>query len=148
MNILSFRTVALGALVLVFVACSSTAVPTGQSVSSTSKIRPATACPSGGITFTTGGNGTYSVGIGDTCKLYSPVEDTACVPGSGVGYDYDFVITSGASHGTLSDTISRLATFKRTSSGDVSIALQQHYLNPGDSCKDIEYSTYGTITLN
>jgi len=147
-NIIGVRNVALGILVLGFVGCSSTPVPTAQNASTltrTSKVRPDMSCP---FTFTTGDNGTYTVGVGDSCVMNSPANQT-CELDTQPGYEYSFEITSGGSNGTLSGgTIGETqATFNRTSSGKVYISLLQ-YQYPLGTCRISGYITYGTVVLD
>jgi hypothetical protein len=153
-NIFRARTLALGMLILVFAGCASAGLPTQQNGpasigASTRNVHPDTACPDSGITFSPGNNGTYSVAVNDSCKLYGPPDIPCNASQSGV--KYEFFISSGGSHGTLSGTGQSdgksLATFRRTSTGDVSIYLNQTRLNYFVSCKPYDGSDYGWVTL-
>ena len=109
-------------------------------------MRPNTACPGSGL-YLSGNIGTYSVGVGDKCVLYGP-DDQACITGEQGGYRYTFSIVSGGSHGTLTPGVGTMATFKRTSTGDVVIDLKQEYQIPTDGCKPGGFTTYGSVTLD
>jgi hypothetical protein len=154
-NILGIRTLAPGMLMLVFAGCSSTAIPMNQSAATSfgaaARIHPNTTCPDGGsITLNSGDNGTHTLGIGDTCILYGPGDQT-CALGTQDGYKYLFVIGSG-SYGTLSGTTQSngqsKATFKRTSGpGNEVIDLKQS-LSPQVSCHEQGYAPWGYVTFN
>lgn|GEM_PF-2951449 len=150
MNAFAVRTAALGILVLGFVACSSIAVPTSQNAPGTtaaSKVRPDASC--GSMTFVPGANGPFTVGIGDTCTMNVP-PDTGCVPDVTSGYEYQFLIQSGGSDGTLTGggIGSSSAKFKRTSSGEVVINLRAYSEDSGDNCRPAGGFIYGYVTLD
>lgn len=150
MSNLGLRVIALGTLTLVLASCSSNSVPTGQNVStsnSQSHVRQANMgpCPASGITIAPGANGTWTVGIGDTCDMFAP-QDQPCNTGE-FGETYHFIITGGASHGTLTQSGNE-GKFKRTSSGEVDITLQQWTYAIGDhNCQSPTISPYGTISF-
>jgi hypothetical protein len=128
--------------------CSSTSLPTGQNVSasnSQSHVRHLNMgpCPASGITMATGNNGTWTVGIGDSCDMYAPMNEP-CNTGE-FGETYHFIITGGASYGSLGQSGNE-GTFTRTSKGEVDITLQQWTYEIGDfHCASPMISTYGTI---
>ena len=152
MRIALARILSLAILAIAFAGCSSGSMSPTQAVAGLEHgLHPrTTACPSGGIEFSPGNNGTYSVAVGDSCKLLGPPNE-ACVIGEQTGYSYSFVIASGGSNGTLSGTSqdgsNSVATFKRTSTGNVVIDLHQTYLNPANNCQGKGFTTYGSVTL-
>jgi hypothetical protein len=155
MKVRTVRAVALGILLIGLVACSTTAVPTGQNApiaTTASKFHANTACPSGGIIFSPGGNGTYSVAVGHDCKVKGP-PDTGCGPSSDPGTKHIFTLGTSASHGTLSGTSQNgtysVATFTRTSPGDVIITLVVDTTELiGSVCHQRGGSNYGFVTLD
>jgi hypothetical protein len=131
-------------------------MPTGQGgpVSTTaSHFHANTACPSGGIVFSPGDNGTYSVAVNSSCKLKGPPDDTGCGPTGYPTAQYTFAFMSGSSNGTLSSTTQNgsnsVATFQRTSTGTVVIQLNVTYREIKDSvCHTDGGSIYGYVTLD
>jgi hypothetical protein len=145
---LGTRTAAIGAIALFLAACANSSVPGNPSEASmTSKVKPATACGTGGsgIAVGSGDNGTFSVAIGNTCDMAGP-DDTECVSGELSGYTYTFQLASTGSLGVF-NTSGNTASFKRTASGNVKIDLMQSYHNAARNC---EGSTvvYGYVTLD
>ena len=120
MKVFGVRKLAFGILVLAFVGCSSTAVPTGQSASAigSSKVKPAASC--GQFTVVPGANGPYTVKVGDSCLMY--VGGSSCIPDEQSGTEYLFMVVSGGNDGTLKGGAlgDPSATFKRTMGGTVS----------------------------
>ncbi len=76
--------------------------------------------------------------------------DTNCMPDIQSGYEYQFIVESGGSHGTLTGggIGSSGASFKRTSAGDVVIDLRAYNESSGDNCKPGASFVYGSATLN
>jgi len=147
---LGVRIVALGTLTFALAGCSSNSVPMGASVSTSSAQSHAHhlnngPCPASGITIAPGDNGTYTLGVGDTCDMFAP-PDQGCNTGE-FGYTYKFIITGGAGNGTLTQSGNE-GKFKRTSSGEVDITLQKWTYSIGDhNCQSPTISSYGTIAF-
>jgi hypothetical protein len=153
-NTLGVRIATIGLALTFLAGCAQNAVPgqqPGSSSSQASRAKQAAACPASGIEVGPGDSGTFSVGNGDSCDLFGP-EDQTCLLDSLAGYQYTFVIQSGAGHGTLSGTTQTgsgsEATFHRTGAGNVVIYLKQLYQNPVNECKPGGDSTYGSVTLD
>lgn len=143
------RNLAFGILVLAFVGCSSTGVPTGQSATipiGSAKVRPAASC--GEFTVVPGANGPYTVGVGDSCVMN--VGGSTCVPDQQSGDEYSFMLVSGGDDGTLKGGAlgDASATFKRTAKGTVVLHVLQWSQNSGDNCKPGTGGLYATITLD
>src|SRR5579863_6857276 len=97
-------------------------------------------CPASGIQFQPGSNGTWTVAVGSDCVMYVP-PDTGCTESTGPGEIYTML---GVSHGTLTQSTNKW-TFKRTSTGEVDLSLQQK-TSFYPRCHP-SFSTYGTITF-
>jgi hypothetical protein len=154
----TFLRILAGVAIFAFAGCSSFGAPpnvassnVGQSSSAPAKShQPDPACPTGGIVLSEGTNGPYSVAVGDNCQLLGP-PNQVCIQGSQAGETFVFVFQSGDSNGTLSGTAQSgghsVATFTRSSSGQVVVKLDVIlYQNPG-TCKTGGGFTYGTVTL-
>jgi hypothetical protein len=151
-NTLGVRNLFLGMLVLAFVGCSSSTTPSGQSQpgsvipSNVSKVRADTSC--GSFTFGPGNNGTYTVGIGDTCVMYEPTDDL-CMIGVQSGNVYEMTPSSPI-HGTFTggQIGTSSATYKRTSSGDVTVTVTAFPAHLTTCTVGGGPSQYATATLN
>lgn len=103
----------------------------------------------GSFTFASGDNGTYTVGIGNTCTMYFPTL-TTCIAGVQNGYEYyivanpaNFLNTFGGGH--LGDTS---ATFTRGTSGNVTFLLHGQFMDDSSGCSGTNDTVYGSVVLN
>jgi hypothetical protein len=146
-NTLGVRILALGTLILILAGCSaSSGVPSNASApaSNTAARLNHGPCPASGISFGPGDNGTWTVADGSDCIMYVP-PDTPCAT-AGVGDTYTVLFTGGSTHGTLTHNEGNKWTFKRTSTGEGDLELQQAQSSYFNHCKP-EFSSYGTLTF-